>query len=36
MIILQFIKFEYPNNVEEFDDLLETYGLKKQNILKMI
>ena len=25
----QIVKFDYPNNVEEFEDLLETYRLKK-------
>ena len=25
----QIVKFDYPNNVEKFDDLLETYRLKK-------
>ena len=24
----QIVKFDYPNNVEEFEDLLETYRLK--------
>ena len=25
----QFVKFDYPNKVEEFEDLLETYRFKK-------
>ena len=30
----QIVKFDYPNNVEEFDDLLETYRLKKAEYIE--
>ena len=30
----QIAKFDYPNNVEEFDDLLETYRLKKAEYIE--
>ena len=32
----QIVKFDNPNNVEKFDDLLKCIGLKRQNILKLI
>ena len=30
----QIVKFDYPNNVEEFDDLLETHRLKKAEYIE--
>ena len=30
----QVVKFDYPNNVEEFDDLLEMYRLKKAEYIE--
>ena len=30
----QIVKFDYPNNVEEFNDLLETYRLKKAEYIE--
>ena len=30
----QVVKFDYPNNVEEFDDLLETYRLRKAEYIE--
>ena len=30
----QVVKFEYPNNVEEFNDLLEMYRLKKAEYIE--
>ena len=32
----QTVSFDYPNNVEEIDDLLEIYTQKKPIILRMI
>ena len=32
----QTVNFHYPNNVEEFNDILEIYTRKKPIILKMI
>ena len=30
----QIVKFDYPNNVEEFDDLLEAYRLRKPDYIE--
>ena len=30
----QIVKYDYPNNVEEFDDLLETYRLRKAEYIE--
>ena len=30
----QIVKFDYPNNVEEFDDLLEAYRLRKADYIE--
>ena len=32
----QTVSFDYPNNVEEIDDLLEIYTQKKPSILRMM